>query len=107
VDANDLVLGREYEKLIDRSYADLRMFEELRIRASSIVDLKENLRETINSVAKLSQALGRDPETADKKSLTELHEGIREIEDIIERYEKDNERKLVAFSKKIDALKNR
>ncbi len=106
VDANDLVLGKEYEKAVDKSYERVVRQNELEVRASSISDIKERLRGTINDVAKLSQDLVRDPAAADVSSLSKLNRGIGEIEKIIEQCEKESGQRLEAYKKTFHAQKN-
>jgi DNA-binding response OmpR family regulator len=105
VDANDVVLSKEYEKLIDRSYAAMREYEDIRSQAASISVMKEKMRAPLNEIAKLSLELKKNTVSANESVIASIYDGVKEIETILEHHEKETGNRLEAYSKKIRALK--
>jgi DNA-binding response OmpR family regulator len=105
VDANDLVLSKEYEKKIDSSYEAIYEFQKKRDSADLIAEMKEKLRNPLNAIAKYTLSVKRNNKVADENTISNLCENVREIEKIIDDYERDMNKKLEAYDVKFKYLK--
>ena len=107
VDANDLVLSKEYEKVIDRSVEDVRKMEHYAANETLIIQLRKELGEYLKHIEDNTQQIIQDPSCKQDslckidKVQKDIMNHVKQINVVLDRYEKESRENLDAYRKKI------
>jgi CheY-like chemotaxis protein len=88
VDANDLVLSREYEKIIDESFHRTNEYEHTLAKTSLFTEIKSQLREALDDISTTANSLISSESRTEQEELESICNGIRRIENILDEQEK-------------------
>ncbi|MBN2534866.1 MAG: response regulator [Spirochaetales bacterium] len=105
VDANDLVLSKEYEKLIDKSVEDVRKIEHYTANESLIRQLREELQGSTLNIEENTQKILNDPTCARDKILKDIIKHLKQMDIVLNKFEKTTKNNLETYKKKIKKYK--
>ncbi|MBN2442739.1 MAG: response regulator [Spirochaetales bacterium] len=101
VDANDLLLSKEYEKVIDRSVEDVRKMEHFKANETLIIQLRHKLDESLKHIGDNTKKMMNDPSYTKKDELKTITNHLQQIESVLYNYEKESRDNLETYRKKI------
>lgn len=105
VDANDLVLSKEYEKLIDKSVEDVRKIEHYTANESLIRQLREELLGSTAHIEENTQKMIQDPSCAKDKILKDIIKHLKQMNIVLDKFEKAAKNHLETYKKKMKKYK--
>jgi len=101
IDANDLVLSKAYEKIIDKSVEDVRKMEHFIANRALIRQLREELGDSLLSIRENTQVLMQDTLQSKEKVYKDVLKHIKQIDIIFNKFEKETKDHLESLKKKI------
>lgn len=105
VDANDLVLSKEYERLIDKSVDDVRKIEHYTANESLIRELREELKGSTAHIEENTQKMIQDPSYARSKVLKDIIKHLKQMDVVLDKFEKTAKDHLDTYRKKMKKFK--
>jgi DNA-binding response OmpR family regulator len=100
IDVNEIVLNKEYEKIIDDVVEEVKEQEHFSARADLIESMKEQLSESLRAIEKTSMVIAKDEGNAAEKSFSEILAQVKKIESIITTFEDDCHKHLKEYRNK-------
>ena len=101
VDANDLVLCKEYEKVIDKSVEDVRIMEHYAANEELVRQLRDKLSGSLKQIEENTQIMMQNPSSTKDKTLKDNLSQLKQIDRILYKFEKESMDHLEAYRKKM------